>query len=62
MIFLLFGVCFMACIMRFSVGPFTAQVLKISRSASVSRLASSYPAFARQPAMVSVSDVFAEQP
>jgi len=62
MIFLLFGVCLMASIMRFSVGPFTAQVLKINRSASASCLVSSYPAFVRHPAMTSLSEVFAEQP
>ena len=61
MIFLFFGVCFMALIMRFSVGPFTAQVLKMMISASVS-LVIWCPLFVRIPVIVSVSAVFAEQP
>ena len=47
MIFFPFGARFMASIMRFSVGPLTAQVLKISISDSVWEFASWYPACLR---------------
>ena len=46
----------------FSVGPLTAQVLKISMSASVSLFTSLCPAFVKHPAITSLSAVFAEQP
>ena len=61
MVFFVFGVCFMAFIMRFSVGPFTAQVLKIMMSASCS-VVIWCPFVVRMPVMVSVSAVFAVQP
>jgi hypothetical protein len=62
MIFLFFGACFRASIMRFSVGPLTPQVLKIKRSASCSDWTIWNPAFARQPAKTSPSAMLDEQP
>ena len=57
-----FGACLMASMMRFSVGPFTAQLLNIITSASTSEVASWKSACFRQPAKTSPSAMFAEQP
>ena len=61
-IFLPFGACFMSSIIRFSVGPFTAQLLKIIKSASEVRVVIVYPACFRHPARVSPSAVLELQP
>jgi predicted GH43/DUF377 family glycosyl hydrolase len=48
--------------MRFSVGPFTAQVLKIKTSAAEGEPTIWYPASTKHPARTSPSAKFVEQP
>jgi len=60
--FFLFEIRLEISIIRFSVGPLTAQVFSMITSAEVIEPACSYPALARQPFRTALSAKFVEHP